>query len=143
MPRILGWIAAIGLGVGVVSLALAWSIGGSDLRRVVADINPNLQSCDDSKGAGESERRLPWTGDDTVEVVTPTALRLIAGTGSEVIVRGAPQTIAHLQLRGGRLFADCRLRSSQAIEVELPARALRHVRISGAGRVALDKLDQP
>jgi len=143
MPRILGWIAAIGLGVGVVSLALAWSIGGSDLRRVLADINPNLQSCDDSKSAGESERRLPWTGDDTVEVVTPTALRLIAGTGSEVIVRGAPQTIAHLQLRGGRLFADCRLRSSQAIEVELPARALRHVRISGAGRVTLEKLDQP
>jgi hypothetical protein len=75
--------------------------------------------------------------------VTPASLRLIAGSGSEVIVRGAPQTIAHLQLRGGRLFADCRLRTSQPIEVELPARALRHVRISGSGRVALEKLDQP
>jgi len=143
MPRTLGWIAVVGLGIGVASLSLAWTIGGRDLRRVLADINPDLRSCDDSKVAGPAERRLPWTGDDTVEVVMPAALRLIAGTGSEVIVRGAPQTIAHLQLHGGRLSADCRLRSSQPIEVELPARALRHVRISGSGRVALEKLDQP
>lgn len=143
MPRILGWIAVVGIGVGFASLSLAWTIGGRDLTGVLADINPDLRSCEDSKVAGGPERRLRWTGDDTVEVVTAASLRLIAGTGSEVIVRGAPQAIAHLQLRGGRLSADCRLRPSQPIEVELPARSLRHVRISGSGRVAMEKLDQP
>ena len=31
MYRILGWIAVGGLGVGVVSLSLAWTIGGRDV----------------------------------------------------------------------------------------------------------------
>src|SRR5436190_6193545 len=144
MPRTLGWVAAIGLGVGVASLSLAWAVRGRDLKRVLAESNLNLQSCDDAKVASGPERHLPWSGDDTIEVTLAAPLRLIAGTGSEVIVRGAPETIAHLQLSGRRLFADCRLLvSSKPIEVELPARALRHVRISGAGKVALEKLDQP
>lgn len=145
MRSTLGWIATIGLGVGIVSLALAWAIGGRDLKRMIAEDRLGWRACDDSTVAASGpERRLPWTGDDTIDVVMPVSLRLTPAAGDEVVLRGAPEAIAHVQLRRGRLFTNCRrLGSSQPIEVELPARALRHVRISGAGTVALEKLDQP
>jgi len=143
MNRTLGWIATVGLGVGVVSLALAWAIGGSDVKRMIAEQRLGWHSCDDSEvAAAGPERRLPWTGGDTIEVVTPTPLRLIASDGGDVVLRGTPEAIAHLRLRGGKLFSCGRLNASGPIEVELPARALRHVRISGAGNVALEKLSQ-
>jgi Putative auto-transporter adhesin, head GIN domain len=146
MSRTLGWIAAIGLTVGGVSLSLAWAIGGRDVRQMLAEEGRfPLGSCDDSTvTVGGSERRLPWTGDDTLDIALPTALRLIASDRNDVVLRGAPEAIAHLQLSGRRLYADCRrLTASQPIEVELPARALRHVRLSGATRVTLEKLNQP
>jgi hypothetical protein len=75
--------------------------------------------------------------------VLSAPVRLIAGSGSEVVIRGAPEAIAHLRLQGGRLSADCRwLTTSRTIEVELPAQALHHVRVTGAGKVALQKLSQ-
>lgn len=143
MNRTLGWIATVGLGVGVVSLALAWAIGGRDVKRMIAEERLGWRSCDDSEvGAAGPERRLPWTGGDTIEVVTPTPLRLIASDGSDVVLRGTPDAIAHLRLRGGKLFSCGWTSASGSIEVELPARALRHVRISGAGNVALEKISQ-
>src|SRR6185369_4859964 len=145
MSRTLGWIAAIGLSVGVISLSLAWGIGGGDVRRAIAHSYLTLQSCDDTKVAvGGPERRLPWTGDDTLDVVLSTPVRLIASPGSEVVIRGAPETIAHLRLQGGRLSADCRwLTTPRPIEVELPARALRHVRLAGSVKATLEKLSEP
>ena len=145
MARTLGWIAAIGLGVGVVSSSLAWALGGHDLKRLIHGSLPGHQACEDTKvSATASERRLPWTGDDTTEVVLSAPVRLIAGPGSEVVIRGAPEAIAHIRLQGGRLSADCRgLASSRPIEVELPARALRHVRLSGSVKATLEKLSEP
>ena len=60
------------------------------------------------------------------------------------MLRGAPEAIAHLQLNDGSLRADCRsLRSAQAITLELPARALRTVKLSGATTVTIENLAQP
>jgi len=144
MNRTLGWIAVIGLSTGVAALALAWTLGGRDLARMIARDRLALRSCDDKVAVTGPERRLPWHGGDSVDVVTAVSLRLIPGTGADIVMRGPPETIVHLQLRGGRLFSDCHgLGSSGPIEVELPARALRHVRISGAGKVALEKISQP
>ena len=36
MSRTLGWITAAGLGVGVASLSLAYAIGGSEIRHLLA-----------------------------------------------------------------------------------------------------------
>jgi hypothetical protein len=144
MHRTLGWIAAIGLIVGVVSLSLAWAVGGRDFRRLLADTRFDWRSCDDTKVAvGGPERRLPWTGGDAIRINLATPLTLIAGDGTDVILRGPAEAIAHLQVSDGRLFADCRWPGSATIEVELPSRALRDVRLAGSGRVALEKLNQP
>ncbi|MBN9090176.1 MAG: DUF2807 domain-containing protein [Reyranella sp.] len=141
MNSTLGRIAVIGLGVGIVSLSLAWVLGGrEDIRRVIAEERFGWHSCDDTVAVAGPERRLPWTGGDKIEVTTPVPLRLIASDGSDVVLRGTPEAVARLQVRGGKLFSCGRLEGP--VEVALPARALRHVRISGAGNVTLEKLDQ-
>lgn len=141
MNSILARTAIIGLGVGIVSLSLAWALGGrDDIRRMIAEERFGWHSCDDAVAVAGPERRLPWTGGDKVEITTPAPLRLIASDGSDVILRGTPAAVAHLQVRGGRLVSCGRLEGP--VEVALPARALRNVRISGAGDVTLEKLDQ-
>jgi hypothetical protein len=145
MNRTLGFVAVAGLGIGVVCLSLAWAIGGPDFRTMIAEDRFGWRSCDDDTASGP-ERRLTWTGGDSVEVLTPVPVRLVAGNGDEVVMRGTPESIAHLKLRGGKLIS-CGRRSAPGnatgpVEIELPARALRHVRISGAGTVTLEKLDQ-
>ena len=142
MNRTLGLVAIAGLGIGVACLSLAWAIGGRDLRTMIAEDRFGWRSCDDDAAAAGPERRLTWTGSDTIEVLTPVPLRLVAGDGSDVVMRGAPDAIAHLKLRGGKLLSCGRRSASGPIEIELPARALRHVRISGAGTVTLEKLSQ-
>ena len=143
MPRTLVRIAVGGITVGVLSLAIAWALAGRDLKTMIAEERLGWRSCgDDTVAAAGPERRLPWAGGDTIEVLTPVPLRLVAGDGSDVIMRGTPDAIAHLKLRGGKLFSCGRRGASGPIEIELPARALRHVRISGAGTVTLEKLSQ-
>jgi Putative auto-transporter adhesin, head GIN domain len=142
MNRTLGLVAVSGLSIGVVCLSLAWAIGGRDLRSMIAEDRFGWRSCDDDTVAvAGNERRLPWTGGDTIEITTPVPLHLVAGDGGELVMRGTPDTIAHLRLRGGRLFSCGRL-GAGPVDIELPSRALRHVRISGAGTITLEKLDQ-
>ncbi len=136
MNRTLGLVAL----VGVVCLSLAWAIGGSDFRTMIAEDRFGWRSCDDA--AAGPERRLTWTGGDTIEVLTPVPVRLVAGDGDEVVMRGTPDAIAHLKLRGGKLISCGRRSAAGPVDIELPARALRHVRISGAGTVTLEKLSQ-
>jgi len=142
MNRTLGLVALSGLGIGVVCLSLAWAIGGRDLRTMIAEDRFGWRSCDDDAAAAGPERRLAWTGGDTIEVLTPVPLRMVAGDGSDLVMRGKPEAIAHLRLRGGKLLSCGRRSAAGPVEIELPARALRHVRISGTGTVTLEKLSQ-
>src|SRR6476469_4377686 len=136
MPRTLGWIAAIGLGVGVVSLSLAYVTGGRDVGRLLGRGQFALQSCGGKNGtAGGSERRLAWTGGDTIDIALPATVHFRGGAGDEVIVRGSPDVIGHVEVRGGRITLDCRGDLPGAIQIELPGRAFSAVRISGSARV--------
>ena len=125
--------------------ALAWTIGGRELRNTIAERDFSWRSCDAGKVAvAGPERRLPWTGDDTISLALSVPVRLVPGTGNDVVLRGSPETIAHLEFKGGRLRADCRnLPDRQPITVALPSRALQKVRLSGSATVTIDQLDQP
>ncbi len=71
-------------------------------------------------------------------------MRYRAGEGSDIVVRGAPDLIAHVELRGGHLTLNCRWHAaSPDIEVVLPGRPLSRLSISGSARVAMEKLAQP
>lgn len=141
MSRYLGRIAIVGLGVGFTSLALAYALGGRDIERLVAS-GYGWRTCGEAK-AGATERRLTWNGGDGIEMSLPGSVRLVASPGDDVLVRGAADAIAHIELRGRRLGLCGSSATMREVEIEVPARALRRVQVSGATRVALAKLDQP
>jgi hypothetical protein len=142
MAKNLGWIAAGGLGVGVVFLSLAYATGGGDMRRMV-DLNfPFGRSCS-KDGATAAERRLTWDGGDTVNIAAPATVHYRGGEGDEVIVRGAPDLVANVELHGGRITLECRGIRSRAVDITLPGRAFRRVNLAGSGKVIMENLSQP
>jgi len=141
----LGRIAVIGLGVGVISLSLAHVLGGRDLGHLLASSLFTGQACKAAAGADKSpERRLAWNG-DAIDIALPATVRFRGGEGSDIVVRGSPDTIANVEVRGSRLVLNCRWGGLgiRDVEVVLPGRALRRVGISGSAKVVMEKLDQP
>jgi hypothetical protein len=91
-----------------------------------------------------SERRFPWTGGDTVDIALPATVRLRSGEGSDVVVRGSPDTIAHVEVHGSRITLNCRWSAAaRQVETTLPGRAFRHVGLARSAKVILENLNQP
>ncbi|MFI5001481.1 MAG: hypothetical protein ACHQK9_16500, partial [Reyranellales bacterium] len=132
MARKLGWIAAGGLGVGVVFLSLAYATGGSELRRSV-DLDFAFGRSCDKNSAAASERRLKWDGGDTVDIALPATVHYRGGEGDEVIVRGVPDVVANVEIYGGRIRLDCHGSRARSVDITLPGRAFRRVSLSGSG----------
>jgi hypothetical protein len=147
MAKTLGWIAVGGLSIGFVSLAIAYVLAGRDLDALLDRGSFLAHSCGDSSGkvdAKQTERRLAWAGDDTVEISLPASVRYRGGEGSEVIVRGSPDVIAHVEVRHGRITLDChRWGRFRDIEVTLPGRAFRRIGLSGSGKLIMENVNQP
>jgi hypothetical protein len=147
MAKTLGWIAVGGLSFGFASLALAYVLGGRDLDNFLDRGMFLAKSCGDNDGkadAKQPERRLAWEGNDTVEIALPATVRYRGGEGSDVIVRGPPNVIAHVEVRRGRITLDChRLGSLRDIEVTLPGRAFRRIGLSGSGKLIMENVNQP
>jgi hypothetical protein len=126
MAKTLGLIAVGGLSVGVASLALAYALVGHDVANFLDRDTFLAHSCGDNSGKGDAkqrERRLAWEGDDTVEISLPASVRYRGGEGSDVIVRGSPDVIAHVEVHRGRITLDChRFGGFRDIEVTLPGR---------------------
>jgi hypothetical protein len=145
VARTLGWIAAGGLGVGVVCLSLAYALGARDVHGI--GLGTLLgQSCSDGAKADarQSERRWTWAGGDTVEVALPATVRYRGGEGSDLIARGSPDALAHIEIRGGKIVLDChQFWRSRDIEVTLPGRAFRRISLSGSGKLIMENVNQP
>jgi hypothetical protein len=145
MSNILGRIAAAGLGVGVVSLAIAYAIGGNDLDGLWQRNRMGWRGhgCEGPAKADSatSKRHLAWTGGDTIEIALPATVHFRAGDGSDLVLRGAPDAIANVEIRGNRLVLDCR--PPGRIDVTLPGTAFRRIGVSGWASVRLENLNQP
>ncbi|SKA02926.1 Putative auto-transporter adhesin, head GIN domain [Enhydrobacter aerosaccus] len=146
MIRGLRAVAAIGLGVGIVSLAIAYTLGGRDVDGLWDHLHRRDWACDDGKARrdGASERRLAWNGEDAIDIAVPASVRLRAGEGNEIVVRGAPDIVAHVAVHGDHLVLDCHGRgASRELEVVLPGKAFHRIGLSGSGRLTMENLSQP
>jgi hypothetical protein len=146
MTSTLGRIAILGLGVGVVSLTLAYAFGGPDLSRLLERRTFLAQSCDSGTATkdGASERHLAWDGGDTIDIAAFATVRFVGGTGTDIVLRGSPGVIANVEVRGGRLALNCHSDSAlRDIEITLPGRAFRRVRLSGATNLVMENVNQP
>ncbi|MBI2739133.1 MAG: DUF2807 domain-containing protein [Rhodospirillales bacterium] len=139
MIRNLGLIAIGGLGIGIASLSLAYAIGGRP-HDAFGFADGWGSSCGDS--TGPSERRLAWDGGDSVELSLPGTVHWRAGEGSELIVRGAPGLVGHVQVHGSRLVIDCRGHRG-SLEITLPGRVFRRIGIAGSGNLVMENVSQP
>jgi hypothetical protein len=137
--RTLGWVAIGGLGIGIASLSLAYTIGGRNLDPLGL-VDGWGSAC--GNGTGPSERRLAWDGGNSVELTLPGTVRWRAGEGSELIVRGAPGAVAHVELRGNRIVLACRGRAG-SLEVTLPGLPFQRIGIAGSGNLVMENLNQP
>jgi hypothetical protein len=135
----LGRIAFFGLGIGFVSLALAYALGGRESYRVFDHGVFAAHAC--GEGTGSSERRLAWSGGDTIDISVPARVRFRGGEGNEILLRGSPDVIGHVELHGSHLFLDCRS-GARAIEITLPGQAFRRVNVSGWATLDMANLDQ-
>jgi hypothetical protein len=87
---------------------------------------------------------LTWQGDDRVDIALPATVRYRGGEGSDVIVRGSPNVIAHVEIRQGRIVLDCHhWGRSRNIEITLPGRSFRHIGLSGSGKLIMENVNQP
>ena len=100
-------IATVGLGFGVVSLALAYALDGGDFDRLLNRSGVFAQACGDG-GALVSERRLAWTGGDAIDIALAATVRFRGGEGNEIVLRGPP--IPSVEDRHCRAVAAARKR---------------------------------
>jgi len=144
MIKVLRWIAALGLGIGVLSLAAAYSVDGRGFDRIWNGAGLGLHACDEGGVPGGPERRLAWNHNDAIEISVPSTVRWRRGDGSDIVVRGSPELIAHVVLRGKHLGLDCSWRAGKRdIEITLPGTAFRQISLSGATRLQMENLSQP
>jgi hypothetical protein len=143
MIRALRWIAALGLGIGVLSLAAAYAVDGRGFDRIWNSAGLGLHACDEGGVPGGPERRLAWNGNDAIEISVPSTVRWRRGDGSDIVVRGSPELIAHVVLRGTHLVLDCNWRAGKRdIEITLPGQTFRRIGLSGATRLQMENLRQ-
>jgi hypothetical protein len=143
MSRILGWVATIGLSVGIISLGIAYALGGRDLGHLLDRNADAWRACRGSgDGQGTGERHLRWTEGDAVEISLPATVRFLGGDVGDIVVRGSSDLIGHVEIDGRRIKLDCRgAARNQDIEIDLPGR-FRRVGLSGSGQVVMDNLSQ-
>lgn len=147
--KYLGWIALGGIGVGVVSGGLAMAFGADDFRELA---HSHLADWSDFGGSqcrshvlevDGPERRLAWDGGDNVVIAVGAQVTYRAGEGSEVIIKGSPEAVAHVRVQDGKIEWCGRERGRRhQIEVILPGREFRHLTLAGSGHVSMDKMAQ-
>lgn len=143
MARTLGWIAAGGIGVGVVFLSLAYAAGGHDLDRLF-DRAFYARSCGSKGGKADVERRFAWTGGDTVDIAGSAITHYRGGDGSEVVVRGPAGVIAHVEINGSRISLNCNdFGGRRSVDITLPGRPFRRVNLDGSGDLVMQDVNQP
>jgi hypothetical protein len=141
--RTLGWIAIGGLGTGIASLSLAYALGGRDLHRLPFDFASGA-SCGEVAKGSPSVRRLAWDNGDAIELSLPGTVTFRGGQGSEIVVRGSPDLVAHVEVRGSRLVLDCHgWTAGRDLEITLPGRAFRDIRLSGSSKLVMENVSQP
>ena len=149
MIRKLGWLAAGSFGVGIVAFSLLAALGvhrlpGWNLGRILSSVTSCRDDADAQVDPNATERHWAWDGGDTVEIAVPATVHYRGGSGDEVIARGAPEAIAHLRVRDGRITRSCSPRSARNdLDITLPGRAFRTIEMTGAGRLIMQEVNQP
>ena len=146
MIKKLSWIAAIGIGVGIIASTLAATLvadegGGFDFWRAFS----LAESCpkDTQAATGAPERRWAWEGGDSVVIALPATVHYRGGEGDDVIARGSPEAIAHISVSGGTITTSCDgFAGGSKIDITLPGRVFSRVGLTGSAKITMENINQ-
>jgi hypothetical protein len=148
-------IALSGFAVSAICLGGAFALGGHAIGNAVFGTDlaslVNLPRCDSMAQpmATATSRSLPWDGnDDRAAVALPANVHYQAGIGDQLVVKGAPDIIAHIRVKDGLVGMDCNgnfhMGKFDRIDVTLPGRrTFKNFALLGTGDVQLSGLSQP
>jgi hypothetical protein len=148
-------IALSGFAVSAICLGGAFALGGHAIGNAVFGTDlaslVNLPRCDSMAQpmATATSRSLPWDGnDDRAAVALPANVHYQAGSGDQLVVKGAPDIIAHIRVKDGLVGMDCNgnfhMGKFDRIDVTLPGRrTFKNFALLGTGDVQLSGLSQP
>lgn len=140
----IAWIAAGGIGVGIIASALA---GVVDQERHVFPFLGNA-ACRDADGP-ETEKHFVWNDDDSIEIHVPGTVRYRGGEGGDVIVRGPQKLVDAIRIHGDRIESACnhffywKGSSDRDLVVTLPGRSFRRVGVAGSADLTMENVQQP
>jgi hypothetical protein len=138
----LAFVALIGLTGSAAFIGAAAAIGGKNF---TIGMDMDRPSCEVVPGATATSRDLDWDGSDHVTLAVGGHASWTPGSSNKVHVSGAPQVLAHIQIRDGNIMMDCNgwHRDTGNLTIVLPGRTFQKFAIAGHGDLALQKLDQP
>lgn len=153
----IGWIALSGISIGVVSGGLAMAFGADQFGTLAKDRLGDWSRwaddrawdfdgdvCNNSRGDSTSpERHIAWDGNDNVVIALGADVIYRAGEGDDMVVRGAPEAVARVEVHNGKIgWCGRGRRDRGALEVTLPGREFRHLTVAGSGHVSMEKMAQ-
>jgi hypothetical protein len=148
-------IAVSGFAVSAVCLGGAFALGGHAIGNAVFGTDlaglVDLPRCDSMAQpvATATSRALAWEGNgDRAAVALPANVHYQAGSGDQLVVKGAPEIIAHIRVKDGLVGFDCNgnfhMDKFDRIDVTLPGRrTFKNFALLGTGDVQLSGLSQP
>jgi hypothetical protein len=147
MAKPLAVLAVGGLAISAVCLSLAGSFASAfppDGHFTWRGLFSGRCTATPEGDSAATSRVWPWDGGDSVQIDIPADVHYQPGTSRDVTVRGAPETLRHVQIEDGIIAFDCHWAEQNfgTLDVTLPGSAMRSFTINGSGRLLLDNIKQ-
>lgn len=144
MIRKLLIVSASALVLAVVSLGIAWMIGGRHLVHEIKDNDSISLSAEGGGIAARTTRTLDFDPATPLTIEAPVELTFTRGDAPALTVEGPTKLIGAMRWEGGRLFLDKQAPASRgSLSVRITAPQLPSLNIKGPGQIELRDLRQP
>lgn len=141
----LGFIAVSAIGISVVTLAAAAAIGLTSLSHGDwSFLGDDGEACAKTGSASSSSREFDWGDSDSVSIEVPATIHYVRGQGAKVVVKGDPAVLDHLEIKDGKIDANCHMRHwrGNVLDITLPGREFRKFELEGMVNLFLKDLAQ-
>lgn len=142
----LGFVAVSAIGISVVTLAAAAAIGLTSLSHGDwSFLGDDGEACVKSANtSSSSSREFEWGDSDSVTIEVPSDIHYARGQGTKVVVKGDPSVLDHLEIKDGKIEANCHMRHwrGNTLDITLPGREFRKFELEGMANLFLKDLAQ-
>ena len=134
-------VFASGLFLALVSLSLAWLVGGEELRSQIHNDGVHWTFDDEDDGPRET-RTFDFDPAESLAVRMPVELRFERGEETEMKITGRKELLEKLEVEGNVIDMPGTSIRNGAIRVTITAPTLAGLKLEAAGNVRLKELDQ-